>query len=362
MKRIRFAAAAILFLLPLAQARAAEDDGFSLKGPPKPAFIYYDQKNDGGWTQSFDEARRRMEKALGAKIPYVENIAEEDVQVKQAAEKFIQRGFNVILGTSFGYSDAFKTLAAKYPDVAFLNASGTTNGRNLQSYYGRTYESHYLCGMVAASMSKSGHLGFVAAHPFGVVNWVVNGYALGARTINPKATVNTIFIGTWGDPVKERAAAEALIDHGADVIGEHVNTPTPQIVAQERGVYGTGHHRDMSEFAPKATVCSAIWVWDRYLTPEIRKIAAGHWHTAPYGAFLGIKDGGTDIALNKALVPKPVIEKVMAARAAIIEGKQIFAGPLTDRDGKERVAAGKTLSDAGLWKMDWYVPGVISQN
>ena len=211
-------------------------------------------------------------------------------------------------------------------------------------------------------MSKSGHLGFVAAHPFGVVNWVVNGYALGARQINPEATVNTIFIGTWGDPVKERAAAEALIDRGADVVGEHVNTPTPQIVAQERSIYGTGHHRDMSEFAPKATVCSAVWVWDRYLTPEIKKIAAGHWHTATFGAFLGIKDGGTDIVIHNSVVPKTVIDKVMTERQAIIDGKEVFAGPLSDRDGKPRVSAGRTLSDADLWKMDWYLPGVISQN
>ena len=32
-----------------------------------------------------------------------------------------------------------------------------------------------------------------------------------------------------------------------------------------------------------------------------------------------------------------------------------------DRDGKERVAEGQVLSDADLWKMDWYVPGVITQ-
>ena len=51
----------------------------------------------------------------------------------------------------------------------------------------------------------------------------------------------------------------------------------------------------------------------------------------------------------------------MAERDAIIDGKHVFAGPLTDRDGKERVAAGQVLSDADLWKMDWYVPGVITQ-
>ena len=97
-------------------------------------------------------------------------------------------------------------------------------------------------------------------------------------------------------PVKERAAAEALVDEGVDIIGQHVDTPTVQIVAQERNIYGTGHHRDLREFAPKATLCSSIWVWDKYLIPEIKKVEAGNWQTSPYGDFISIKDGGTDIA------------------------------------------------------------------
>jgi basic membrane protein A len=56
-----------------------------------------------------------------------------------------------------------------------------------------------------------------------------------------------------------------------------------------------------------------------------------------------------------------VVDKVMAERAAIVAGKHVYAGPLKDTAGKERVAAGATLDDAGLWKMDWFVPGVITQ-
>ena len=50
----------------------------------------------------------------------------------------------------------------------------------------------------------------------------------------------------------------------------------------------------------------------------------------------------------------------MAERAAIIAGKQIYTGPLADRGGVERVKAGAVLDDAGLWKMEWFVPGVIA--
>ncbi|MDB5406157.1 MAG: basic rane lipoprotein [Rhodospirillales bacterium] len=347
--------------MALGCAASAYAAGFTLPAPAKIAFLYFAEKNDGGWTQAFDEARPKIEKSLGQQMPYVEKVPEVAGQIRPAAERFIQRGYNVIIGTAFGYSDTFKELSEKYPKVAFLNASGTTNGPNLESFYGRTYESQYLCGMVAGAVSKTGKLGFVAAHPIGPVNWTINAYELGAQKMNPNATVTVIFTGAWNDPVKERAAAQALADQGIDVIGQHVDTPTPQIVAQERGIYGTGHHRDLREFAPKATLCSSAWTWDAFLAPELKKIAAGNWQPSPYGAFPGIKDGGTDIACCNAVVAKDVVAKVMAERKAIVGGKQVYAGPLKDTAGTVRVAEGAVLDDAGLWKMDWFVPGVITQ-
>ena len=161
--------------------------GFTLPAAPKIAFLYFDQKNDGGWTQAFDEARPKIETAVGMKIPFVEKVPEVAGQIKPAAEQFIQRGFNVIIGTAFGYSDSFKELSEKYPQVAFLNASGTTNGANLESFYGRTYESQYLCGMIAGGMSKTGKLGFVAAHPIGPVNWTIKiGRASCRERVSPR--------------------------------------------------------------------------------------------------------------------------------------------------------------------------------
>ncbi len=347
-------ALASLMAMPAAAA-------FNLEGEPKIALIIFSQKNDGGWSQALDEARQRLEKSMGVQIPVVENVPENATAIRPAVELFIDRGFNVIIGSAFGYSDTFKELSEKYPEIAFLNPAGITNGPNLQSFYGRTYESQYLCGMAAAAASKTGKLGFVAANPFPLVNWTINAYALGAQQINPEATVTVVFTGAWNDPVKERGAAEALIEQGIDVVGQHVDTPATQIVAQEKGVYGTGHHRDLREFAPTATQCSSVWVWDRFLEPEIKKIASGNWEPNPYGAFLSIKEGGTDIACCGDAVPKDVADRINAEREAIINGKHVFAGPLSDRSGTERVAAGQVLGDADLWKMDWYVKGVVGQ-
>jgi basic membrane protein A len=340
-------------------ARAAEP--FKLEGPPKIAFIYTQTRTDGGWVQSFDEARMRMEKALNTEIAYIENVKEEKSQFLPPVEKLIARGYNIIIATSFGYSDPVKEAAAKYPKVAFLNGSGTTNGPNLVSFYPRTYEGHYLCGMAAGAMTKTGKLGHVYPFPFGVVNWTINAYLMGAQQMKPGATVTAVSIGAWDDAAKERAATLALIDRGADVVDQQTGSPTPQLVAQERGVYGIGNQSDMRANAPKATLCSIVYTWDTYLTPQVKKIESGNWVPSPYGDFVTMKDGASDIACCNAVVPAAVVTKIEAARQEIMNGKQVFAGPIKDAEGKERVSAGKVLGDGDLWKMDWFIPGVTMQ-
>ncbi|MBN9669728.1 BMP family ABC transporter substrate-binding protein [Roseibium aggregatum] len=349
-----------LSALGLTQLTVGASAEFAAKGDPKPAVILFGESNDGGWSQSIDESRKKLESELNLRIPQAEKIPETATAIRPAAELFIDRGANIIIGSAFGYSDTFKELAEQYPETVFINPAGTTNGPNLKSIYGRTYESQYLCGMIAGGLTKSNKIGFVAANPFGLVNWTVNAYLLGARQVNPDAELSVVFTGAWADPVKERAAAEALIEQGVDVLGQHVDTPTVQVVAGEHDVYGTGHHRDLSEFS-KATQCSSIWTWDRFLKPEIEKIAAGGFEKAPYGAFLSIKDGLIDVACCGEAVSDELKEKVMAERDAIIAGKHVFAGPLSDREGTVRVKEGEVLSDGDLWSMDWYVDGVSGQ-
>lgn len=156
MKRTLCAAMALGLTTTVGAAAAQEGQGLTLDKPAKIAMLYISPRNDGGWTQAFDEARQKLETELDTKIQYVESVPENASSIRPAVDRLIQRGANVIIGTAFGYSDTFKELADKYPDVAFLNGSGTTNSANLESFYGRTYESQYLCGMAAGAASKAG--------------------------------------------------------------------------------------------------------------------------------------------------------------------------------------------------------------
>jgi basic membrane protein A len=91
-------------------------------------------------------------------------------------------------------------------------------------------------------------------------------------------------------------------------------------------------------------------------------VCLGLGSVSPIG-LVGMTGGATDIACCSKAVSVEAMNKLVAKRDGIIISRnQIFTGPLMDRDGKERVAAGSTLSDSDLWAMDWYVKGVAIEN
>ena len=79
---------------------------FQLKGDPKVAFIYAASAQDGGWNEAFENSRRLLEKELGLEIARTESIPEEATAIRGAIDLYVDRGYNIIVGTGYGYSDA----------------------------------------------------------------------------------------------------------------------------------------------------------------------------------------------------------------------------------------------------------------
>ncbi len=333
---------------------------FKLKGEPKIAFIYAASAKDGGWNEAIDAGRMAVEKELGVSIAIVENVPEEATKLRAAIDLFVQRGFNIIVGTTYGYSKPIAEAAAAYPDVAFLNASGDTNAANLESFYARTYQGWYLAGLAAGSMSKAKKVGILAGFPVSVVNWDLNAFALGARAGDPATQSIAVFVNSWWDPVKEGQVAEAILEQGADVLATNLSAASALAAAEKRSLPSLGFQLDMSAAAPKGIVTSVIFRWEKHLVPTLKAIIAGTWKPNPYGAFPGMAEGVIDLAPFGPGVPAEVKARVEAAKAEILAGKlDPFTGPIKKQDGTEAVAAGATLGDGDLWKMDFFVEGVI---
>ena len=323
-------------------------------------FLYVGPIGDGGFTYAHDQGRIQMEEHFAGKVKtiYQESIPETVQDVSNAAKNMIDQGASVIFTTSFGFMDATEALATEYPDVKFMHFSGyKMNETNFGNYFGAMEEARYLSGIVAGMKTTTNKIGYVAAFPYTELLIGINAFTLGAQSVNPDATVSVVWTNSWFDPAKEKEAATALLDQGADVIAQHCDTTGPQIAAQERGAFAIGYNSDSSAAAPKAFMTAPVWNHGVYYIDQIQKVMDGTWKPESY--YGNMADGYIGLLPLTDIAPPGAKEKVAEIQAKIIAGEfPIFTGPIYDQAGKEVVAAGKSLTREEIWKMDYLVKGV----
>lgn len=347
-------------VLPLVAPRAARAAA-PAAGPLKIGFIYSGPVADVGWSYQHDLGRKMVEKEFGDKVKtvFVEKVP-EGPDAERVMRQLIDDGCQMIFATSFGFMDPTAKVAADYPEIAFEHCSGYKTAANLGIYQTRFYEGAYLLGVLAGKRTKSNTLGYVAPFPIPEVIRNLDAFVLGARSVNPKVSAKVVWINSWYDPPKERDAAQALIDQGADVMYQNTDSPAIVQLAQGKGLWAFGQDSDMTRFGPTAHLSANTLNWGVYYVHKVRQKLAGQWKAED--TKWGMKEGIVQLAPLGPSVPKEAIPLFEEKKAAILAGKfHPFTGPLADQSGKQRLAAAQTLPESELWTMKWYVDGVVGK-
>ncbi len=326
---------------------------------PSAAFVYVGPTGDLGWTYAHDQGRLALED-MGVETAYVE-LVPEGPDSARVVRDFAEKGFDIVFATSFGYMDSVIEVAEDYPDTVFAHCTGYKIADNVGIYDGRGYQGWYLSGIVAGEMTESNILGYIAPYPIPEVVRNMNAFALGARSVNPNAEVRPIWIYAWVDPPKEREAAEALYDLGADVIARESDSTEPDKLAQEKGIYVIGYNSDVArDQSPDAFLTAPIWHWDIYYEQVVQEVANGTWDNTP--VWWGMAEGIMSLAPLADFVPEEVKDLVNQEQARILEGEfDVFKGPINDNSGELRIPEGETMSDEDKLAFDWLVEGVIGE-
>jgi basic membrane protein A len=262
-----------------------ENTGSGSSNPLTIGFIYIGAINDGGYTQAQHAGTQALQAHFGdaVEVLTMENIDDTNAQAAQdAAKQLIDQGASVIIGTSFGFGAPLFQMAESgdYDDITFLHFSGSDiNDSNFGNYFGAMEEPRYLTGIIAGLQTKSNKLGYVAAYPSTEVQIGINAFALGAQSVNPDVEVSVVYTHSWYDPAGEKAAAEALLDEGCDIITQHADTPGPQQAAAARSKFTIGYNLDNSglEGLSDAFLTAPIWHHDVFLIPTVQNIIDGKW-------------------------------------------------------------------------------------
>jgi simple sugar transport system substrate-binding protein len=181
---------------------------------------------------------------------------------------------------------------------------------------------------------------------------------LGARKVNPNATVQLIVTGDWALPVREAEAANALVDAGCDIIACHIDSPKVVIeTAEKRGVKSCGHNANQADLAPKGFITGAELKWGTIYKSFAGMIAKGEKlpnmviggydkemvASSPFGA------GASEAGRNAA----------MAAIADLKAGKPVFVGEVKSNTGKVITSKDTGLYDPLLKTTDYLVEGIV---
>src|SRR5262249_28983237 len=226
---------------------------------------------------------------------YKENVF-SNASVPQIVAGLVRDGYKMIFGTSFGMFELGVNgqLWQKYPNVLFEQATGLQVEKNQAEYFGAAEDTIYLSGMAAGAATKKGVIGYVV--PYGIPEVVrhANAFALGAQATHPGAKVKLIWTNAWFSPPKETAAAKNLIDAGADVVGQNVDSPAAGVYSEKHGVPWVGYDSDAQKFAPKQWLTASVYNWGPYYLKRVRAAMNGTWKPGFY--YGSIKDGFTGLA------------------------------------------------------------------
>ncbi|MET0287735.1 MAG: BMP family ABC transporter substrate-binding protein [Polyangiales bacterium] len=351
----------VALFLCVAAACASASDAKKTGGPLKVGFIYPGPVSDVGWTHQHELARQNVQKQFGDKIEtvFVEGVP-EGADAERVIRQLASDGCKLIFTTSFGYQEPTFKVAKDFPDVTFEHATGYKMAKNIGIYQVRFYEGAYLQGIIAGKTTKTNQLGFVGSHPIPEVLRNINAFTHGARSVNPDVQLKVIWVNSWYDPGRERAAAETLTNQGADVMYQNTDSPAVMQVAEAKGLHAFGQDSDMSKYGPHAQLTANTLNWGVYYAHKIEQVLRGTWKSED--TKWGMKEDIVQLAPLNESIPPDVVALVQEKKAAIIAGTlQPFGGPVKDQGGAVKVAAGEPLPEQELWSMKWLVDGVATK-
>ena len=330
--------------------------------PLKVGFIYIGPVGDHGWTFTHDQARMELEEHFGDQIEtsYVENV-NYGPDAERVMTQMALSGTDMIFATSFGYGPDMNNVAERFPEISFEHATGYIQDQpNVSLYNARFYEGRAVIGHIAGKMTETNTVGYIASFPIPEVVMGINSAYLHARKVNPDVQFRVVWVYSWYDPAQEAAAAEALIEQGADILMQHTDSTAAITIAQDRDILAFGQASDMTAFAPESHLTGILDVWAPYYIERVQAKLDGTWEAG--NVWNGIPEGTVGFAPFNDRIPEDVRAEAEDMIEAIRAGEyHPFTGPIARQDGSEWLADGETAPDGDLLTMDFFVEGMTGE-
>lgn len=318
------------------------------------AFVYDRDAMTSGWIRLHDKARQELaRRADGAIEAYAYADCRTDEQFEAAVTSAVELGCAAVVTVSPRQLAQTRRCATAYPHTLFFNCSVNQSASAVRTFCARMYEVKFLMGALAASLSQTHQLGYVAHAPMDGAVAEINAFALGAALVDPYATVHLSWLAVPAQGRDEFARV------GVDVIADkdYANPAAPDEPFGLYAVHDGGFQR----------VAMPAWDWGRYYELMLRALCVGGSRVEPkelrhhaINYWWGIRTGVVRLDLQEgvALGQRRLVEML---ETAMVEGRIApFDTLLVDQAGNVvRDTSEPQLSDAQIASMRWLSSNVV---
>ena len=313
----------------------------------KVAFLHENNAENSAWVRNHNKGRDALEQAFPDRLTTttLENVNPE-VDAEQALEELAHDSVDVVFTTSARMHTACLKVAAQHPKIRILNCSLNAPHPLVRTYYPRTYEVTYLLGMLAGIMTKTGHIGYVAANPVYGVPAAINAFAQGLKSVRPAGRI-------W-----LRWACQPDTAHPLDFADcpeiDMVYARDSREPADTNRDYGLCRKLPDGSLQPLGL---PIWRWDTFYVQIVRSIFDGSWDNAAttraVNYWWGLRSGAEDLEYQEAL---PSGTRQLLDLLETLQGSDnvhIFPEKLYDNEDNLHSPENRVYSPKELMEMDW---------
>jgi len=298
-------------------------DGSAGDAEVRAAFANAWDPSEDNWTQRHYDARMAMEDRYDW-LETAGSYAIPPAEAEQVMRDYAEQGYDVIMGNNLLYMDPMQSLSEEYPDIAWENATGIRSGDNLAYYQVKAFETHYVAGIVAGMVTETDTIGFNAPQHTPYTARQMNGWALGARRVNPNVTCKVNYIGAWANASEESASAQSLIDDGCDALSSTSNIPATTRTAAENGVWSMTRYMSARDQNPDNYISSGIPRWELHHETVLEQVRNDEWE--PVNRWNGFAEDWQEMDDWGKNVPQDAIDEAETAREEIAGGMDPFEG------------------------------------
>ena len=320
----------------------------------KAAFLHDRDPESSPWTRSHEMGRLYLQESLGERIQTRSVFNMNADNFLRHVQELAKEGFQVIFSTSPRLLAPTLAAAGMLPGIKFLNCSLNVSHPILRCYYGRMYEANFLTGMVAGAMSGDQEIPYLSKVPVYSTLASINAFALGAKTVNPKARILLRGAEQPENEIREfRDYNGIAVISGKDSEGSDDCDRDTVVFRIQNG--------------SRQNLISSFWGWGELYRRILESILDGAWDSLGKGGasgqsinyWWGLSGNAVDVKCEPGL-PEGVRRLVLLLREQIAAGSfRPFDGPVYDQDGILRIAEDEVLTPESILHMDWLADNVI---